>query len=254
MLWLLYPVVVGIMLWLNEDIRNLIVSYTPVVLLGGGLAAAINPGRFWFTDSLFLLNLGMVGLWSRYLLEEWKVLEENKLGYYIPTVSILGLIGLVLSPLYSSFIANRFHELNRKGNTESGGGVIAGTVAENTPASLSQLASQLGALNAGRIGAIVPEINSLGTLMAGLAQINGTWPLAFIGTVFLGTTFITMVLRKYNVLDETHKGKNIPQDRSNRLTGMDYSILSHVYRPCYDSGRSFSTCNFRISGNTPWPR
>jgi len=207
MLWLLYPVVVGIMLWLNEDIRNLIVSYTPVVLLGGGLAAAINPGRFWFTDSLFLLNLGMVGLlWSRYLLEEWKVLEENKLGYYIPTVSILGLIGLVLSPLYSSFIANRFMNLIGKA-TQSGGGVIAGTVAENTPASLSQLASQLGALNAGRIGAIVPEINSLGTLMAGLAQINGTWPLAFIGTVFLGTTFITMVLRKYNVLDETIKGR-----------------------------------------------
>lgn len=207
MLWLLYPLVVGIMLWLNEDIRSLIVSYTPAVLIGGGVAAAINPARFWFTGSLFLLNIGMLGLlWSRYLIEEWEVLEEKQLGYYIPSVSFLGLIALVLSPLYSSFIAQRFMGLISTA-TQSGGGVIAGTVAENTPASLSQLASQLGALNAGRIGVLVPELSSVGGVLAGLAQINGTWPLAFIGTVFLGTTFFAMVMRKYNVLEETIKGR-----------------------------------------------
>jgi len=207
MLWLLYPLVVGLMLWLNEDIRNLVVSYTPAVLIGGGVAAALNPARFWFTGSLFLLNLGMLGLlWSRYLIEEWEVLEEKQLGYYIPTISFVGLIGLILSPLYSSFIAQRFMSLIGKA-TQSSGGVIAGTVAENTPASLSQLASQLGALNAGRIGMLVPELNSLGSIMAGLAQINGTWPLAFIGTVFLGTTFAAMVLRKYNIVEETIAGR-----------------------------------------------
>lgn len=207
MLWLLYPLVVGVMLWLNEDIRSLIVSYTPAVLIGGGVAAALNPSRFWFTGSLFLVNFGMLGLlWSRYLIGEWEVLEEKQLGYYIPAVSFLGLIGLILSPLYSSFIAQRFMSLIGTA-TQSGGDVVAGTVAENTPASLSQLASQLGALNAGRIGALVPEFNSLGTIMAGLAQIIGTWPLAFIGTVFLGTTFATMVLRKYNIVEETIAGR-----------------------------------------------
>lgn len=207
MLWLLYPLVIGLMLWLNEDIRNLIIAYTPTVLIGGGMASAINPSRFWLTGSLFLVNLGMLGLlWSRYLVEEWNILEEHQLGYYIPTVSFVGLIGLALSPLYSDFIATRFMDLISKA-TQSGGGVIAGTVAENTPASLSQLASQLGALNAGRIGAIIPELNSVGTIMTGLAQVNGTWPLAFIGTVFLGTTVIAMILRKYNILDKTIAGR-----------------------------------------------
>lgn len=207
MLWLLYPLVVGLMLWLNEDIRNLIVSYTPAVLIGGGVAAALNPSRFWFTGSLFLVNFGMLGLlWSRYLVEEWNVFEEKQLGYYIPAVSFLGLIALILSPLYSSFIAQRFMSLIGTA-TQSGGDVVAGTVAENTAASLSQLASQLGALNAGRIGALIPELSSLGNIMTALAQINGTWPLAFIGTVFLGSTVVAMVLRKYNVLEESIAGR-----------------------------------------------
>lgn len=206
MLWLLYPLVVGIMLWLNEDIRSLIVSYTPAVLIGGGLAAAINPSRFWFTGSLFLLNLGMLGfLWGRYLVEEWNILEEHQLGYYTPVSAILGVFALIPLMLVP-FVYNRVNSLIGAA-TQSGGGVIAGTVAENTPASLSQLASQLGALNAGRIGALIPELNSLGSIMAGLAQINGTWPLAFIGTVFLGTTVAAMVLRKYNIVEETIAGR-----------------------------------------------
>ena len=206
MLWLLYPLVVGVMLWLNEDIRNLVVSYTPAILIGGGIAAALNPSRFWFTSSLFLLNLGMLGfLWGRYLVEELNILEDNHLKYYTPATAGLGLIAMVPLMLVP-FIYNRVNSLIGAA-TQSGGGVIAGTVAENTPASLSQLASQLGALNAGRIGALIPELNSLGTIMAGLAQINGTWPLAFIGTVFLGTTVFAMVLRKYGILEETIAGR-----------------------------------------------
>lgn len=209
MLWLLYPMVVGIMLWLNEDIRNLVVSYTPSVIIGGGVAASLNPSRFWFTGTLFLVNLGMLFLlWSRYLVEEWEVLEEKQLGYYVPTVSFIGLILMALSPLYSDFIAKKFMSLVRLATQRAGSAdIVAGTVAENTPASLSQLASQLGALNAGRIGAYISSLRPVSSLMAGLAQISGTWPLAFIGIVFLGTTVAAMILRKYNMVEGTIAGR-----------------------------------------------
>jgi asparagine N-glycosylation enzyme membrane subunit Stt3 len=210
MLWLLYPMVVGIMLWLNEDIRNLITVYTPTVLVGAGIAAALNWSRFWITDTWALVNFAMLGLlWSRYLAEEWNIIEEDKLGYYIPSISFLGLILMALSPLYSNFVARKVIGLLNMvpGVSSGGGGAIGGTVAENTPASLSQLASQLGALNAGRIGFFVTELRPASSLLAGLAQINGTWPLAFIGTVLLGTTVAAMVFRKYNMLEKTIEGR-----------------------------------------------
>ncbi|MFB6145773.1 MAG: STT3 domain-containing protein [Candidatus Nanohaloarchaea archaeon] len=213
MIWLLYPIVVGLMMWINEDIRNLIKAYTPTIIIGGVTAAALNPARFWFTDSLFILNIALVGfLWSRYLVEELEILEKNQIPYYTPGMSILGVVLLALSPLYSTFLADKVMAVIRIGS-QAGGGVIAGTVAENTPASLNQITGQLGAVGAGQAyvfmhGWLQVLAAKLAMPMALLANLIGPWPLAYMSMIFLGTTFTAMLLRKVDFFDKEITGIN----------------------------------------------
>ncbi|MFQ3274963.1 MAG: asparagine N-glycosylation enzyme membrane subunit Stt3 [Candidatus Nanohaloarchaea archaeon] len=205
-LWLLYPLVVLVVMFLNEDIEKLVAAYTPVVIVAGGFAAAVNPERFWITDGTFLGNVGLLGfLWSRYLVEEFELLESEYLPYYTPATSVTGLVVLALSPLYSSFIADRFLSLIGR-VTQSGGGVIAGTVAENAPAGLGQLIGQLGASTsaniAGSLTGPLAVFRPFASLLSVIGALNGAWPLAFIGIVFAGTYVLAMVLRKTGFIEK----------------------------------------------------
>lgn len=192
MAWLLYPLTVATVMLLDEDTEGLIRSYTPTVLIGGGAAAALDPARFWFTSSLFLANFGLLGLlWSRKFIEEFELVEDSWLPYYVPGMYSLGLIAAALSPLYSDFVASKIASIVSK-VTQSSGATIAGTVAENQPASLSQLVSQLGALPSVRVS----------PLLGYLSNLVGPWPLAFIAVAFMGTSLGVMVLRKYDVIGE----------------------------------------------------
>ncbi len=211
MLWLLYPLVVGVMMWLNEDTHELVKAYTPTVIVGGLMASALNPSRFWITGTYFIINMLLLGfLWSRYLVEELELLEEKQLKYYVPGMSVLGGFVLLLSPLYSDFLAGRLvSALNSA--TQSGGGVIAGTVAENSPASLGQLVQQLGAASSQNFYALFGQplgqiLQPVSAAMSLLSNINGAWPLAFAGVVFLGTSVLTMVLRKYGLIEDRISG------------------------------------------------
>ncbi|MFB6190498.1 MAG: STT3 domain-containing protein [Candidatus Nanohaloarchaea archaeon] len=192
MLWLLYPLVVGTVLLLDEDIEGLTRAYTPAVVIGGA-AAALQPSRFWFTGSLFIANIGMVGLlWSRRFVEEFELVDSDYLPYYTPAVSITGAFLVALSPLYSDFLASRILAIMNKVTQGAGGDVIAGTVAENQAAGLGQLVSQLGALSASRVN----------PMLGYLSNIAGPWPLNFIAVAFIGTTISFMVARKYGLVEE----------------------------------------------------
>lgn len=214
MLWLLYPMVVGLILLLNEDIEKLLVSYTPLVIIGGIAASAWNPSRFWITWPYFLLNMGMLALlWSRYIVEEFELVEKDYLKYYTPGVSVLGLIAIALSPLVSPKMLSLITGLYNAALQKTGSDVVAGTVAENTAATLTQLIGQLGALGAaGAISSLPPAIQQfvapLSLVITGLANLIGVWPLAFIGVVLLGTRLTTMVMRKFDVIGETVSGTN----------------------------------------------
>ena len=59
MLWLLLPMVVGSVMFIDEDIESLIIAYTPTVLLGGGIASTLNHSNFWFTGTYFVVNIGI---------------------------------------------------------------------------------------------------------------------------------------------------------------------------------------------------
>lgn len=195
-LWMLYPLTIGSVMLLDEDIYSMLKAYTPTIIVGAALAASLNPGRFWLTDSTLLANIALLGfLWSRVAVEELKILEKQHLQYYTPSMSVVGIILLALSPLYSNFIASNFMSILNSALSPPGD-VIAGTVAENTAMSIGELSSQLGANSA----IYVNEMLGI------LGNIAGTWPLSFIGFAFLSTSVILMISRKYSILERTISG------------------------------------------------
>jgi asparagine N-glycosylation enzyme membrane subunit Stt3 len=220
MLWLLYPLAVGPVLFFNEDIRSLIAAYTPTVLVGGFSAAAFNPARFWLTESFFLVNLGLLALlWSRHLIGEFELLEQEQIKYYVPSATILGAVMVLLSPLYSQFIASRVVGIIGKVAAPKSGSVILGTVAESQPASLGSMTSSLG-INAGAAIATVSDwftstlgmeglISSLnvvlvplGNLIAFLANFVNPWTLTILGVPIMATSLALMLGKKYSIIDE----------------------------------------------------
>lgn len=200
MLWLLYPLTIASVLFFDNDVESMIISYTPTVLLGSGAAMSLNYANFSLTDPLFLGNMGLLGfLWTRYLVEELSLISDSKLQYYTPTGYGLGLVAMLLSPLYSDFIARQFLRIIDIATQAQSGDVIAGTVAENTAAQVQSLTTQLGATMASGVHP------SLGTL----AHWVGTWPLAMLGVTIIGTTSMYMFLNKYKLLEKnTITGRN----------------------------------------------
>jgi asparagine N-glycosylation enzyme membrane subunit Stt3 len=197
MLWLMYPAVIGIVLMLNQEIENLMTAYTPTVIIGGITATALNQSRFGFNSTLFQLNILLVGLlWSRYLVEEFELLDSKYLPYYTPAVSAGGAFLALLSPLYSDTIARKMMSLIDMA-TQDTGKVIGGTVAENTAANLGQLVSQLGANSA----------TSIHFSLGSLATIIGSWPLAYFGGAFLLTAAMIKVLNIWELADLDLTGK-----------------------------------------------
>ena len=193
MQWLLLPLTVGSLLFIDEEIKNMIVAYTPTVLVGGGVAMILNYSRFWITDSLFIANLGLLALlWSRYLIEELELMKKENIKYYVPTVSITGFIAVLLSPLYSDWIASKFMQVIDLVTQTTEGDVIGGTVAENSAPGLNGLISSLGAETAG----------SLNQLLGSLASLVGPWPLMMIAIGFLGSSMLFMLIRKYGLIEE----------------------------------------------------
>lgn len=193
MLWLLIPAVVGSVLFIDEDIKSLVIAYTPTVLVGGGVAATLNHNRFWFTGSLFIINMGVLGLlWSRHIVEEYGLMKEKNLKYYTPSVSAVGVVALLLSPLYSQFLTSKLQRLMSMATQSVGGDVIGGTVAENTAPGLGTIISSMGASYAGNIH---PSLSIF-------ANITGSWPMMMIGIGLLGSIAGFMLLRKYGFVEE----------------------------------------------------
>ncbi|MFB6174427.1 MAG: STT3 domain-containing protein [Candidatus Nanohalobium sp.] len=223
--WLLYPAIVGAVLFIDEDIRSLIAAYTPTVILGGLFASAVNPGKFWFTGKYFLANLGLVALlWSRYLIEEFEILEEHQLKYYVPSISIIGLLMAITAPLYSEKLGHLVLGLWNSA-TQSGGGVIGGTVAENQAAQISSMVSSLGGNTASGMAAFAnwfhstlpfmqPVVSALGILLVPLGKLViflssflSPWTFMILGTPLLLTHLLIYLGRKYSIIEEDISGK-----------------------------------------------
>ncbi len=193
MLWLLLPMVVGSVMFIDEDIKSLLIAYTPTVLIGGGVASTLNPNKFWFTGTFLVVNLGLLGLlWARYGVEEFEVVDSSNLKYFVPGASLLGGLALLLSPLYSEFLTSKLQSLMSAATQSSTGGVIGGTVAENTAPGLGTIISSLGANYAG----------SLHPSLTVVANILGSWPMMMIGIGFMLATVGFMLMQKYGLTEK----------------------------------------------------
>lgn len=203
MLWMLLPMTVGLVMLLNEDIERLVTVYTPTVIVGAAFGSVFNPSRFWFTGDLAIVNFGMLGLlWSRYMLGELEWLSERQLSYYVPGVSVLGLIGLLLSPLYSQFLADKFFGLLSKATGAGGTSVILRTVAENQATGFSTLVSSLGTSYSQAV------FSSLGVgFLSNIGNITGALEMALIGTALISTKLMLMLLKKFGFVGSDISGK-----------------------------------------------
>ncbi|MDY6762005.1 MAG: STT3 domain-containing protein [Candidatus Nanohaloarchaea archaeon] len=170
---LLYPLVLVPAALLERDRERLIAAFTPTLLIGHIAAAAINPGGWSIPNGAFVLSFGLLALiWIRYLVESYDVVTEDRLDYVVPGLYAGGGLLLFLSPLYSQKLAGYVMGFVGRA-TQSGGGVIAGTVAENQAARAGQIIGQLGAFRAQQVlpGAIAP-----------LSELFSGWTFSLIGT------------------------------------------------------------------------
>jgi asparagine N-glycosylation enzyme membrane subunit Stt3 len=220
MLWLLYPLVVGAILFIDEDIKALVAAYTPTVLIGGFFGATFGAAEFWFTDVFFLANAGLLAvLWSRYIIEEFEILEENQIKYFVPSISILGGIMALLSPLYSQFIASKVVSVISSITAPKAGSVILGTVSESQPADLASMSSSLG-VNAGQGisylgnwftsniggGEMISNLEiitmPIANLIIFISNFVNPWTLTLLGVPILATSLAVMAARKYDIIED----------------------------------------------------
>lgn len=195
MLWLLYPLVTGIVVFLNEDIRSLVASYTPTVLVGGFFATIINSSRFTLTGNYFFLALGVLAfLWSRYLVEKFELVDGSKLDYYGPAMAVFGAVMALLSPLYSDWVANKVIGIFSTA-LQSGSGVIGGTVAENAPPGATSLVQSMG------------TVIAQGGFLEVLSMAVSPWLFMIFGVSFMATSIILMLGRKLQLMPEEIAGE-----------------------------------------------
>ena len=193
MMWLLLPLIVGSVMFIDEDIHKLIVAYTPTVLIGAGVSSSLNYGKVSLTAAYFIGNFLLLGLlWSRYLVEEFELVKSGNLKYYTPSISILGLLAMVLSPLYSNFLADKWMRIMNMATQSTGSNVIGSTVAENQAPGLGAVLTSLGSVAAGRVHWSLNIVSN----------VVGGWPLMMIGISFMGTMIGFMLLRKYDVIEK----------------------------------------------------
>ena len=205
-LFLLYPITVfgiaglvpivsslPVMLFDGEmnrlDVKGLFRAFAPVAVLGTVLPFILNGSSSTWSlpNKFFLVNMGVLAFLAlRYVLDEYEIVSENVVPYLSHIIVSIGAFMLLLSPLYSQTLYNRVSGIIRVA-LQSGGGVIAGTVAENTPASITQVVSKLGASMGARI---LPG--------AGLfAEFFSGWTFSLIGSGILAVFFVHLIGKQY---------------------------------------------------------
>jgi len=198
MLWLLYPMIIGFMLLIDQEIEKLLSAYTPTILVAGVFASVFNPGNFWLTDTTFLMPMAFLGLlWLRYLVEQLEIVSEPRLPFFMPSVYGTGAVMMLLSPLYSQTLANIMFSIYSTA-TQSGSSVIGGTVAENAPAQLTQIVTQLGT---GVIDQIIPQLGLL-------TSTTGTWTLVFLAVPLMLSSTLLMTGKRYGLVEKLSGRQN----------------------------------------------
>ena len=199
MVWLLLPLTIGSVLPFSTDIKSLVRSYTPTVILGAVIAFSMSSGDYSPLDQIFFANYVLLSLvWMRYLVEK-KGIIEDRLQWFVPSVYFVGIFAALASPLYSNFVARRVVSVVALA-TQSTGGVIAGTVAENQASSAAQFVSQLTSSSAGSLQILPSQIASVASPV-GLG--TGPLTLAYLSVSVFSTYTIFILLNRVGYIGST---------------------------------------------------
>jgi len=235
-LWLLFPLAVAPVVIIDRDIQGILRAYTPAILVGGVMGAVVDPGRFSLASDLFVANLlGVLFVWSRYLVEYYEIIPEKRLSYYAPVSALAGLVLTLLSPLYSDYVAGLFFGLLKK-VSQTTGGTIAGTVAENQAASLNQFAGQLSASGAGSAASLLPgSLPGVGSLLSIFGSIAGPLPLAYISIVFMGASLAAMLASRLGAVEGV-----IPEVSYHQIAAVVLLVWTFTFALFFQSGAIFA--------------
>jgi asparagine N-glycosylation enzyme membrane subunit Stt3 len=146
LLFYIYLGTTAILLLINKSTNSLIPSFTPLAILGNLIPMLFNPMRWPVPNSIFLGSLALLLiLWAKYFADTLSIIKKEKLWLVAPATMALLLFFGFISPLFSSTIASNFYGvINQLISPRENRGVLFGTVAENSPSSASEIASQLG--------------------------------------------------------------------------------------------------------------
>ena len=174
-IFLILAMFAGIIVFLNIHPKAIYKSY-PIVISIAILTPTIFkiPASLIYTSSYALLSfITIIFIFARYIIEKEKIVEQKNINYAMPILSVIGLILLLIGSFFSKTLANLFYSMSRLLNWSEG--VIGSTVAENNPATWSNIKAQLGAEYAQHL---TPQLNSIIPYMS-------LWIFMLVGIVFL---------------------------------------------------------------------
>ncbi len=206
-LFLLYPLVVFMMavaipmvmsiptLMFGSGLREfdfypgLTAAFVPTAVLGSVVPWILNGSASTWSlpNSFFVVNMAATGLLvARYGFSKYDTMDAGRRVYAGIGLFVAGLFAAALSPLYAPRL---YSYIERAINSalQSNSAVIGGTVAENAPAAMNNIISQLGAsLSA----AMIPGASVF-------SEYVGGWTFGILGASFLVLMLFLMLARFY---------------------------------------------------------
>lgn len=194
---------------------GLFAAYAPTAIIGSVLPFILNGTAWSLPNAFFVGNMAaLLFLGVRYAAEKYELVEENMLSYLNPGMFVVGLIGLALAPLYSQTLTG-YVDRFMNAALQSGGSVIGGTVAENLPAQISEVVSQLGAQYS---AVVLPGARFYSGFFSG-------WTFSLVGLTVIGISLVLMLLRTYADREEV----NLSSLMGGSLIGISGLSLATVY-------------------------
>ncbi len=169
--------------------KGLVAAFVPTGILATILPFILNGSASTYSlpNQYFILSLGTIGVLAiRYIPEKYNLVESQKLSTLPFWTMGGGLFFLLLSPLLAPTLYGYIEGIISAA-TQSGVAVIGQTVAENTPATISQVVSQLGASIS---ASILPGARSYAEFFSG-------WTFSIVGLAVLLISVLMLVLKQY---------------------------------------------------------
>lgn len=174
---------------------GLFAAYAPTALIGTILPFILNGTAWSLPNAFFVGNMAALAFLAlRYGAEKYELVDESMLSYLNPGMFVVGLIGLALAPLYSQTLTG-YVDRFMSAALQSGGGTIAGTVAENMPAQIAELISQFGAQYS---AVVLPGAQIYSGFFSG-------WTFSLIGLTIIAISVLMMLLRTYAGREEVNR-------------------------------------------------